>query len=124
MLAVASAAAKPPPANPSNAPPAPFNPDAAAGLRGMGGTLMGNSWLEEHLVDGYEGEWFTMNPNWEEDASVGDNSTSRFLNYYIEGQKWLYDELGLGGLYYDGFNGERGVQQRIRRMTAATPLKS
>jgi hypothetical protein len=39
------------------------------------------------------------------------------LNYYIEGQNWLYRVMGLGGLYYDGNNGERAIQQRIRRMT-------
>jgi hypothetical protein len=28
--------------------------------RGMGGGLVGNGWLEEHMVTGYEGGWFTM----------------------------------------------------------------
>ena len=84
---------------------------------GMGANLTGNEWLEEHMVEGYEGGWFTQNPNHEEDASISDNVTSRFLNYYIEGQRWLYQELGIGGLYYDGFNAERKVQQRIRRMS-------
>jgi hypothetical protein len=83
----------------------------------MGGDLMGNEWLLEHLVEGYQGAWFTMNPGGEEDAAVFNNVTSRFLNYYIEGQRWLYEQVGIAGLYYDGFNGERRVQQRIRRMS-------
>ena len=86
-------------------------------LGGMGGTLMGNEWLEEHMVSGYAGGWFTQNPGGEEDASVGDNTTSRFMNFYIAGQGWLYNNVGIGGLYYDGFGAERFVQQRIRRMT-------
>lgn len=80
---------------------------------------MGNEWLEEHMVSGYQGGWFTMNPDFDEDASIGDNTTSRFMNYYIQGQQWLFDNLGVGGLYYDGFNAERFIQQRVRRMSAA-----
>ena len=104
--------------NTSNVPPAPGT------LGGMGETLQGNEWLEEHMVEGYEGGWFTMNPGHDEDASITDNVTSRFMNYYIEGQRWLYDELGLGGLYYDGFDAERFVQQRIRRMSSSSPSSS
>ena len=84
---------------------------------GQGGDLKGNEWLLEHLVHGYEGAWFTLNPGGEEDAAVFDNVTSRFLNYYIEGQRWLYENVGIAGLYYDGFNSERRIQQRIRRMS-------
>ena len=29
-------------------------------------------------------------PGDDEDASIADDTSSRFLNYYIEGQKWLY----------------------------------
>lgn len=76
-------------------------------LRGMGGNLIGNEWLEEHMVRGYEGGWFTLNPGDEEDASISDNTTSRWLNYYIRGQQWLFKEVGLRGLYYDGFGAER-----------------
>ena len=84
---------------------------------GQGGDLKGNEWLLEHLVTGYEGAWYTSNPGGEEDAAIYDNVTSRFLNYYISGQKYLYDRIGLAGLYYDGFNGERRVQKRIRKMS-------
>lgn len=102
--------------NESNPIPGPAN------LEGMGGNLIGNEWLEEHLVTGYEGGWFTMNPGDEEDASVGTNSTSRMLNMYIEGQGYLFARVGVSGLYYDGFDGERVVQQRIRRMVMESKL--
>jgi len=82
----------------------------------MGGNLSGNEWLLNHMRSGYQGGWFTQNPGNEEDASIGDNVTSRFMNYYIEGQKYLFETLSLNGLYYDGFNAERRVQQRIRRL--------
>ena len=59
-----------------------------------------------------------MNPGFEEDASISDNVTSRFMNYYIEGQKYMYDTLGISGLYYDGFNAELFIQKRIRRMSS------
>lgn len=90
-------------------------------VEGMGNGLVGNEWLEEHMVTGYRGGWFTMNPGDDEDASIADSTSSRMLNYYIKGQEWLYREMHLGGLYYDGNDGTRDVQQRIRRMTEALP---
>lgn len=94
-------------------------PPPRSSLQGMGGTLMGNEWLEEHMIRGYESGWFTLNPGNEEDASIMDNTTSRFMNYYVEGQRFLFNEIGVGGLYYDGFNAERFIQQRIRRMSSS-----
>jgi hypothetical protein len=103
----------------------PFSPPGAAQpLKGMGGDLMGNEWLEEHMVRGYEGGWFTMNHprSVDEDASIGSNTVSRMVNYYISGQEYLYKSVGVGGLYYDGFGSERIVQQRIRRMSSAARI--
>ena len=83
--------------DPTDVPPAPgpgVLPHGAGPLGGMGGNLMGNEWLEEHMVRGYEGGWFTANPNWEEDASIGDDAHSRFMNYYISAQGYLYDHVG------------------------------
>lgn len=91
---------------------------------GQGGDLKGNEWLLEHLVTGYEGAWYTNNPGFEEDAAIFDNVTSRFLNYYISGQKYLYDQIGLAGLYYDGFLGERRIQKRIRKMSESPSINS
>jgi hypothetical protein len=56
-----------------------------------------------------------------QDASIADDTSSRFLNYYIEGQKWLFETMHLAGLYYDGNGGERAIQQRIRRMSEMLP---
>ena len=92
-----------------------------AQVEGMGNGLVGNEWLEEHMVTGYRGGWFTLNPGDDEDASIADSTSSRLLNYYISGQEWLYREMHLGGLYYDGNYGTRDVQQRIRRMTETLP---
>ena len=35
------------------------------------------------MVTGYRGGWFTLNPDDDEDASIGDSTSSRLLNYYI-----------------------------------------
>jgi len=83
------------------------------GLKGMGADLMGDEWLEEHVREGYKGGWYTRNPGGEGDASVGDNVTGRFMNYYIEGQHYLFNSVGIAGLYYDGFDGERCVYFKI-----------
>ena len=50
--------------------------DPVVGSEGMAG-IIANEWLEEHMVDGYTGAWFTLNPGDEEDASVGDDTASR-----------------------------------------------
>lgn len=92
-------------------------------IQGMGHKLVGNEWLEEHMVRNFMGSWFTQNPD-SEDASINDGTTSRWMNYYVRGQQWLYTQLGLSGLYYDGFKPERFVQQRIRRMTVSTPRET
>jgi len=97
-------------------------PQGRMKLRGMGHRLIGNEWLEEHVIRNFKGSWFTLLPNGE-DASIEDNTTSRWMNYYIMGQQRLYNKLGLSGLYYDGFKPERFVQQRVRRMTASKPEK-
>ena len=91
------------------------------GTTGMGNGLVANEWLEEHMVSGYQGGWFTLNPGDDEDASIATDTSSRLLNYYVEGQRWLYDKMHLGGLYYDGNSAERSTQQRIRRMTEGLP---
>ena len=87
-------------------------------LGGMGGNLIGNEWLEEHMVTGYSGGWYTQNPDNDEDASIGDNTSSRVLNFNIEIYNYLFRTLGLHGVYYDGFSGQVATQRRIRRMAA------
>mmetsp|Transcript_7851 Transcript_7851/g.27432 ORF Transcript_7851/g.27432 Transcript_7851/m.27432 type:complete len:667 (-) Transcript_7851:588-2588(-) len=105
-------------ATPSQQPP-PLGPGfgAAAPWRGMGDDLSGNEWLETHAVTGFRGGWFTMNPAGEQDAAVADDTTSRFVNYYLAGQGYL-GTLGVRGLYYDGYDAPPAVQRRTRRADA------
>jgi hypothetical protein len=81
-----------------------YKVDDSGAYKGMGDDLMGNEWLEEHMVRGYEGGWFTMNQprNVDEDASIHSDTVSRMVNYYISGQEYLYKAVGVAGLYYDG----------------------
>ena len=65
------------------------------------------------MVHGYKGGWFTMNPGGDEDASIGDDTTSRFMNYYIKGQDWLIANIGIHGLYYDGFCTSKSHYTRV-----------
>ena len=73
----------------------------------------------DHMDMGYKSGWFMQNPNHEGNASNGNNVTSRFcfLNYCIEGQCWLFEEMDIGGLYYDSFGAKCRIQQRIRRIS-------
>ena len=49
------------------------------------------------MVTGYRGGWFTLNPGDDEDASIGDSTSSRLLNYYI-GKGLRNPQLDLRGL--------------------------
>ena len=90
----------------------------AGGPLGMGDDLVVAEWRGARRR-GFKPGWFTMNAAGDEDASIGDNTTSRWLNYYIEGQRWLFEELGIG-VTSDSRSRRRAVQQRGRRMTAAS----
>jgi hypothetical protein len=71
-------------ADPNNVPPTTAAGGLAAarvGSEGMGNALVANEWLEEHMVTGYEGGWFTLNPGDDEDASISTDTSSRLLNY-------------------------------------------
>jgi hypothetical protein len=82
--------------------------------------LKGNAWLQEHLVSDYDRAWFTMEPNFEEDASIhilGTSDTgSRFANYYIESLRWMIQVLDIDGIYYDGLTLDYISMQRARKV--------
>lgn len=92
-------------------------------LRSLGNEILGNGrgggypWLREHLVNGYRPQWYQWFPDKSADASVvnapGD---SRWYNYYIEGLKWLVENVDIDGLYLDDVSYDRRTVKRIRKV--------
>jgi len=110
--------------NLSDVPPSPGGTNETSDrlTNGMGACLIGNEWLEERLVHNFMGGWFTLNPD-SEDASISTDTTSRLMNYYVEGKKFLYDNVGLAWLYYDGLWPSALYNSALGVCPPQTPLK-
>jgi hypothetical protein len=78
--------------------------------RGPGG---GPSWLQEHLGGNYIFGWHVWDLR---DAAVINTGISRWHNFYIEGLRWLVENVGIDGIYLDDVAFDRSVMKRIRRV--------
>ncbi|MBE6569883.1 MAG: hypothetical protein E7658_06680 [Ruminococcaceae bacterium] len=76
----------------------------------------GGLWLVEHMYEGYVGQWHQPLPDGNVDCAVHMNGDSRWHNYYVEGMKWLIEEIGIDGLYLDGIGYDRRIMKRLRRV--------
>jgi hypothetical protein len=79
---------------------------------GKGG---GYPWLQEHLDGNYIPAWRTTTLGEDFCAAISTNSTSRLVNYYLEGLKYLLKNVGIDGLYLDGIGYGRDVMKRVAR---------
>lgn len=73
----------------------------------------GFSWLQEHLGDDYIPAWFVPDIK---DAAVINSGISRWHNYYVEGMKWLVENVGIDGIYLDDVAFDRVTMKRIKRV--------
>ena len=76
----------------------------------------GDSWLCEHVIDGYVPAWHTPLGNGHIDAAIATAGLSRWHNYYLEGLSWLVRKLGIDGLYLDGIGYDREIMKRVRKV--------
>jgi hypothetical protein len=76
----------------------------------------GWSWLQEHLGDDYIPAWFVPEL---EDAAVINSGMSRWHNYYVEGMRWLAENVGIDGVYLDDVAFDRTTMKRIKRVLTA-----
>lgn len=87
-----------------------------------GGGGGGAPWLREHAIDGYSPAWVSSLPKGEMDAAVTTTGISRWCNFYIEGLKWMSENVGIDGLYLDDVSYDRSVLKRMRKvMERANP---
>ena len=80
---------------------------------GAGG---GFSWLQEHLGDDYIAAWFVPEIK---DAAIVNSGMSRWHNYYVEGMRWLAENVGIDGVYLDDVAFDRTTMKRIKRVLTA-----
>jgi len=81
-----------------------------------GGRGYGAPWLCEHLIDDYKPAWYTEMPNETSDAALVLNGFSRWINYYLEGLRWMFENYQLDGIYMDDVAFDRSVMKRIRKI--------
>jgi hypothetical protein len=86
------------------------------------GPIGGSSWERDHLVDHYLNAWTAVLEDGGIDTSLATTSLSRWHNYYLEGLRYLLQNVGIDGLYLDGIGYGRDVMKRVRKtMDEAKP---
>ncbi len=80
------------------------------------GVGYGTPWHCEHLIDDYKPAWYTQLPNQMADAALVLNGFSRWINYYLEGLRWMLENYKIDGIYMDDVSFDRTVMKRIRKI--------
>jgi len=78
----------------------------------------GSPWLCEHLIDDYKPAWYTVLPGQQADAALVLNGFSRWINYYLEGLRWMFENYEIDGIYMDDVAFDRDVMKRMRKIIA------
>ncbi|MBX3242442.1 MAG: hypothetical protein KIT80_04830 [Chitinophagaceae bacterium] len=84
----------------------------------VSGVGQGLPWHMEHLIDDYKPAWYTELPNQASDAALVLNGFSRWINYYLEGLRWMYENYEIDGIYMDDVSFDRSVMKRMRKIAA------
>ena len=88
-------------------------------LRSLGGEVIahgpggGSAWLMEHLDDDYISGWHVPELH---DAAIVNTGISRWHNFYVEGLRWLVENVGIDGLYLDDVAFDRATMKRVRKV--------
>ncbi len=82
----------------------------------VSGVGYGLPWHCEHLIDDYKPAWYTELPDQRSDAALVLNGFSRWINYYLEGLKWMLENYEIDGIYMDDVSFDRSVMKRIRKI--------
>ncbi len=82
------------------------------------GAGYGLPWHMEHLIDDYKPAWYTELPDQTSDAALVLNGFSRWINYYLEGLRWMYENYKIDGIYMDDVSFDRTVMKRMRKISS------
>lgn len=91
-------------------------------LKSLNGEIMqpgpgcGDPWLCEHLIDNYRPAWWTDTSVGLFDAAFASSPQSRWINYYLEGMRWMLENYDLDGIYMDDVSFDRYVMKRMRKI--------
>ena len=92
-------------------------------LRSLGGEIVapgnahGAPWLWEHMGEGYRPAWYVrLDDGSCVDAAFVLSHHSRWINYYLEGLRWMFENYKIDGIYMDDVSFDRTVMKRIRRI--------
>jgi hypothetical protein len=73
----------------------------------------GPAWLQEHLNGNYIPGWYVPELR---DAALVTTGISRWHNFYVEGLRWLVENVGIDGLYLDDVAFDRTTMKRVRKV--------
>lgn len=82
------------------------------------GAGYGLPWHCEHMIDDYKPGWYTELPGETSDAALVLSGFSRWINYYLEGLRWMFENYQFDGIYMDDVSFDRTVMKRIRKIIA------
>ena len=92
-------------------------------LRSLGGEVIapgnahGAPWMWEHMGEGYRPAWYVRMWNGSYvDAAFVTSPRSRWINYYLEGLRWMFENYEIDGIYMDDVCFDRTVMKRMRRI--------
>lgn len=80
------------------------------------GVGFGSPWHMEHLIDGYRPAWYSDLPGEASDAALVLSGFSRWINYYLEGLRWMLQNYHIDGVYMDDVSFDRNVMKRMRKI--------
>jgi hypothetical protein len=82
-----------------------------------GGSGGGHPWLREHFLDDYDVQWYQRNDSVDVcNGILTTSEESRLYNYYVEGLRWLVENIDIDGLYLDDVAFGRDMLKRIRKV--------
>ena len=79
----------------------------------QGGKGGGAPWPCEHLIDDYWPAWYACY-NGITDAAWVTSPQSRWINYYLEGLRWMIENYDIDGIYMDDISFDGTVMKRLR----------
>ena len=88
-------------------------------LRSLGDEVLadgpggGVAWLQEHVGSNYIAGWHVPALK---DSALITAGASRWLNFYVEGLRWLVENEAIDGLYLDDIAFDRVTMKRVRKV--------
>lgn len=80
----------------------------------------GLAWTCEHMIDDYRPAWYSEIEGQQSDVAIVLSGFSRWINYYLEGYRWMLENYKIDGIYMDDVSFDRTVMKRMRKIMEQT----